>query len=55
MSGCDLPNGIRVPARVWTVEDPIGQSDVVYAKVRDQIETLVMNLILELRRDARKG
>ena len=55
MSGCDLPNGIRVPARVWAVEDPIGQSDAVYGRVRDQIETLVMNLILELRRDARKG
>ncbi|MCU1272730.1 MAG: protein tyrosine phosphatase [Bryobacterales bacterium] len=54
MSGYDLPNGIRAPARVWEVEDPIGQSDAIYGQVRDQIETLVMNLVLEFRRGSRK-
>jgi arsenate reductase len=54
MSGYDLPDGIGVPVRDWKVEDPIGQSDAVYGKVRDHIETLVMNLILEFRRDSKK-
>ena len=54
MSGYDLPDGIRAPVRDWEVEDPIGQSDAIYAQVRDQIETLVMNLVLEFRRKSRK-
>jgi protein-tyrosine-phosphatase len=54
MSGYDLPDDIRVPVLDWQVADPIGQSDAVYGQVRDQIETLVMNLILEFRRDSRK-
>jgi len=55
ISGYDLPDGIRVPVRVWEVEDPIGQSDAVYGQVRDYIETLVMNLVLEFRRISRKS
>jgi arsenate reductase len=54
MSGYDLPEKVGVPVREWKVADPIGQSDAVYGQVRDQIETLVMNLILELRRAFRK-
>ena len=54
MSGYDLPESIRAPIRNWVVADPIGESDAVYAKVRDQIETLVMNLILEFRRNHKK-
>src|SRR6185437_3840438 len=54
MSGYDLPDGIRAPVRDWEVEDPIGQSDAIYAQVRDQIETLVMNLVLEFQRKSRK-
>jgi protein-tyrosine-phosphatase len=50
MSGYELPEGIRAPVRRWEVEDPIGKSDVVYGQVRDHIETLVMNLVLEFRR-----
>lgn len=36
--------------REWKVADPIGQSEDFHRRVRDQIETLVMELILELRR-----
>jgi protein-tyrosine-phosphatase len=55
MSGYDLPDGIRVPVLEWDVADPIGESDAFYAKVRDQIEELVVQLILELRRNATKA
>ncbi len=37
-------------ARAWTVRDPIGLPFKVYIEVRDEIERLVMNLILELRK-----
>jgi arsenate reductase (thioredoxin) len=47
MSG--FPLKLPVPVRDWVVEDPIGQSQEVFEKVRDQIENLVMSLILELR------
>ena len=53
MSGMKLPPRLPIPVRDWNVEDPIGRSEEVYVKVRDQIEHLVMALILELRRDAR--
>lgn len=48
MSGhpVDLSNTRIVP---WLVPDPIGQSEEVYRSVRQQIESLVMELILELR------
>ena len=49
MSGYDLPAGVRAPVREWDVADPIGESDEIYAHVRDQIERLVKSLIQELR------
>jgi arsenate reductase (thioredoxin) len=52
MSGAKLPPRMPIEVRDWNVEDPIGRSEDVYLTVRDQIETLVMNLILELRREA---
>jgi hypothetical protein len=55
MSGYDLPQGIGVPVRNWEVEDPIGQPDAIYSQVRDHIETLVMNLVLEFRRPSKKA
>ena len=55
MSGYDLPQGIGVPVVEWDVPDPIGESDEVYVTVRDQIETLVMQLVAELRRRAPKA
>jgi arsenate reductase len=48
MSGYPLA---RYPmATEWNVRDPIGGTADEYRAVRDQIEHLVMNLILELRR-----
>jgi arsenate reductase len=54
MSGFRLPDGVRAPEVEWDVTDPIGESDEVYALVRDQIEVLVIELIGDLRR-ARDG
>ena len=49
MSGFRLPDGVRVPVVTWGVPDPIGESDEVYAQVRDRIEALVMELVKDLR------
>jgi arsenate reductase len=49
MSGYDLPQGIKAPVVEWDVPDPIGEPDEVYAAVRDQIEQLVEQLIVDLR------
>ena len=54
MSGFCLPDGIRAPVIEWDVPDPIGESGEVYARVRDQIEELVIHLVGDLRR-ARDG
>jgi protein-tyrosine-phosphatase len=54
MSGMPLPAQVRGEVRIWDVQDPMAQSDEVYVKVRDQIEGLVMQYILELRRTVRK-
>jgi protein-tyrosine-phosphatase len=50
MSGTDLKNppGDRVIA--WDVVDPIRISYQMHCEVRDDIERLVMNLVLDLRR-----
>jgi arsenate reductase len=50
MSGLRMPEGVWAPVLEWDVRDPIGQSDEVYAKVRDQIEAMVTDLIWKLRR-----
>jgi arsenate reductase len=50
MSGFDLPPMGSTPLRVWHVRDPIGKDEKTYREVRDHIESLVMQLILELRR-----
>jgi protein-tyrosine-phosphatase len=50
MSGQPLPGSILSPVREWDVEDPIGLSEERHREVRDRIESLVQNLILELRR-----
>jgi len=44
-----LPDGVRAPVVTWGVPDPIGESDEVYAQVRDRIEALVMELVKDLR------
>ena len=50
MSGSEFQAGVAAPVVRWDVEDPIGRSFDVYREVRDRIELLVMQLILELRR-----
>ncbi len=55
MSGRTLPFRLPMEIREWRIEDPIGQSEEFYLTVRDQIEYLVMQLILEFRREARKS
>jgi arsenate reductase (thioredoxin) len=50
LSGFKLPDHIEVPILTWEVRDPIGQTHVVYCNVRNEIENLVMQLILKLRR-----
>ncbi len=50
MSGYPLPEGLRVfQIREWKILDPIGLSESVYKQVAAQIESRVMQLILELR------
>ena len=48
MSGYPVP--AYPEAREWKVEDPIGGTAEEYRATRDYIEVLVMNLIVELRR-----
>jgi|HubBroStandDraft_2_1064218.scaffolds.fasta_scaffold473774_1 arsenate reductase len=52
MSGYDLPPEIDTPVRDWDVADPIAEDYETHCKIRDEIETRVMGLILELRRSA---
>jgi len=52
MSGFDLPPEIDPPVRDWDVPDPIAEDYETHCKIRDEIETRVMGLILELRRGA---
>ncbi len=35
--------------REWTVRDPIGEKELVHREVRNDIESRVMSLVLELR------
>jgi len=50
MSGYDLPPEIDTPVRDWPVPDPIARDYETHCQIRDEIETRVMGLILELRR-----
>ncbi len=52
MSGRPLPSALKAKVETWTVRDPIGCSEEVFQQVAAEIERLVMNLILRLRRDA---
>lgn len=51
MSGEALPDTVRCEVRSWTVDDPVCLSYEDHCAVRDEIERLVMNLILELRKE----
>ena len=50
MSGFDLPKSVGAVTRTWDVPDPICLDYDEHCEVRDAIERLVTNLILELRR-----
>jgi arsenate reductase len=54
MSGSELPGTFRCEVRDWDVEDPVFLKYDDHCAVRDEIEKLVMNLILELRREQQK-
>ncbi len=49
MSGEPLPAPAAVHQLMWDVQDPIGGDAEVHEQTASQIETLVMQLILELR------
>ncbi len=49
MSGIPLPTKKGAPVREWTVQDPIGLDYQTHCAVRDHVETLVKDLIQELR------
>jgi len=53
MSGAKLPVRLPIEVRDWNIEDPIGRSENIYIAVGEKIERLLMNLIVELRREAR--
>lgn len=49
LSGFDLPDEVGAEVRTWDVPDPICLEYDEHCEVRDAIERLVMNLILEFR------
>lgn len=51
MSGERLPETVRCPVRMWYIKDPVSLSYEDHCVVRDQIEALVMDLILEFRQE----
>ncbi|MBZ5585343.1 MAG: hypothetical protein LAQ30_24705 [Acidobacteriia bacterium] len=51
MSGEALPGRFEAPVRNWDVRDPVSLNYEEHCAVRDEIERMVMNLVLELRRE----
>jgi arsenate reductase (thioredoxin) len=54
ISGYELPPQFTLPARTWEAPDPILASYEKHCEIRDRIENLVMELVLEMRRDRLK-
>jgi arsenate reductase len=50
MAGLPIPGAPPESTRTWVVPDPVGAGYEKARAVRDEIESLVMGLILELRR-----
>ena len=50
MTGLNIASLPPTSTRNWIVPDPVGTKDDYVREVRDEIESLVMGLILELRR-----
>jgi protein-tyrosine-phosphatase len=55
MSGTDLETVPGDSVITWDVSDPICESYERHCEIRDEIERLVMNLVLNLRRENRHG
>jgi arsenate reductase (thioredoxin) len=53
MSGFDVPDSVGTEQRMWDVPDPVCLNYDEHCEVRDAIERLVMELILELREKQR--
>ncbi|MGD0500937.1 MAG: arsenate reductase ArsC [Bryobacteraceae bacterium] len=51
MAGIIMPLEVEAPVRYWNVDDPVSMSYEDHCAVRDEIERLVMQLVLELRRE----
>ena len=51
MTGLPLPDDVSAPVEEWSVPDPVSMDYEEHCEVRDQVERLVMNLILKLRRE----
>jgi arsenate reductase len=49
MSGYDLPADTGAAIEIWDIPDPIGESEIVFCQVRDDIERRVLQLIDRLR------
>ena len=54
MSGFGLPDDVGTEVRTWDIPDPVCMAYDEHCEVRDGIERLVMNLILEFRDQQRK-
>ena len=56
MSGSEILPGEVSGAKIieWDVDDPVFMSYEEHCKIRDQIETLVMKLVLDLRQAAKE-
>lgn len=52
MSGTDLPSSRGARLIEWDVEDPVALPYKRHCEVRDRVERLVMELTIELRREA---
>ena len=55
MSGYELPIDMRTSILYWNIPDPVMMDDEKHCAVRDQIESMVMQLIIRLRQEAKSN
>ena len=55
MSGFPLPEGMEAAVYAWNVPDPVSMNYGDHCAVRDKIESLVVQLVLDLRRQQVPG
>lgn len=51
LSGYQLPEGWQ-DVREWVIRDPMGQNEKFHRQIRDEVESRVMDLLLDLRHRA---